>query len=103
MPGTALTLGTAKNLDQFRDLLALVCLVARRDGMFHAVTDMVAQYFVLDAIERRFHRIDLGDDVDAIAVFLQHFGNAAYLAFDAGEPFLAGCLAVRVHGAYIPP
>ena len=52
-----------------------------------AMRDVVAQDFLLDAAQRRAHRADLRDDVDAVAVVLDHAREAAHLALDAVEPF----------------
>src|SRR5882672_5522718 len=41
-------------------------------------------------------------DVDAVAVLVDHARDAAHLAFDAAQPFRAGCLDVVSHAGYIP-
>ena len=48
--------------------------------------DVFAQDFLLGAPQRRTHGADLRDDVDAIAVVLDHAGKPAHLAFDPVEP-----------------
>jgi hypothetical protein len=48
-----LALRPAEHIHQLRDLPALIGLVAARNRVFDAVTDMVAQDFLLDALERR--------------------------------------------------
>src|SRR6202011_5968591 len=48
------------------------------------------------------HRRNLRDDIDAVTVVVDHFGQAADLAFDPAQPFLTGCLDVFSHGPYIP-
>src|SRR5438045_9061313 len=63
---------------------------------------MISEHFFLDAAERGAHRRDLRDDIDAIAVLVDHFGQAANLALDPAQAFLAGCLDVFSHMAYIP-
>ena len=68
-----------------------------------AMRDVVAQDFLLDAAQRGAHRADLRDDVDAVALVLDHAGEAAHLALDAFEPSERWCLAVLGHAAYIPP
>jgi len=67
------------------------------------VGDVVAQNFLLDPPQRRPHRADLRDDVDAVAVVLDHAGETAHLALDAAQSFDGRSLAVPGHGRYIPP
>ena len=49
-------------------------------------------------VERRLHGVDLGQDVDAVAVFLDHPGQASDLAFDAVEPCQHRSFGIRLHG-----
>ena len=49
--------------------------------------DVVAEDFLLGATQRRPDRRDLRDHVDAIAVFLDHAGESADLAFDPVADF----------------
>src|SRR5580693_5736398 len=65
--------------------------------------DMIAQDFLLGAPQRRAHGRDLRDDVDAIAVVLDHAAEAADLALDAFEPLESGRLDIAAHGLYVPP
>jgi hypothetical protein len=64
---------------------------------------VIPQDLLLDAAKRRPHGRDLGDDVDAVAVLVDHLGEAADLALDPAETLLTGCLDVFSHAAYIPP
>jgi P-type Cu+ transporter len=41
---------------------------------------------LLDLVERRLNRAYLGEDVDAVAIFLDHAADSADLAFDATQP-----------------
>src|SRR5262245_137631 len=70
--------------------------------MLDAMRDMIAQNFLLDAAQRRAHRGDLRDDVDAVAVLVDHLRQAADLALDPAQALLQGCLDVLPHAAYIP-
>ena len=45
--------------------------------------DVVLEDLLLGAAQSRPHRRDLGDDVDAVAVVLDHAGEPAHLALDA--------------------
>jgi hypothetical protein len=48
-PRQSLTMAAAKNVDEFSDFLALVGLVAGGDGVFDAMTDVIAQNLFFDA------------------------------------------------------
>jgi len=63
---------------------------------------VIPEHFFLDAAERGAHGRDLRDDIDAITILVNHFGQAANLALDPAQAFLAGCLDVFSHAAYIP-
>jgi len=67
-----------------------------------AMRDMLAQNFLLDAAKRRAHRADLRDDVDAIAVVIDHARKPAHLTLDAAQPLHRRRLAVLLHDRYIP-
>jgi hypothetical protein len=99
----ALAAGAAEHLHQLTNLLALIGLVAGLDSVFHATGNVSAQEFFLDARQGGANSRDLRHDVDAIAVFIDHFCKAANLTFNAVDaPFTAG-LDVLKHGVYIPP
>src|SRR5215475_2408733 len=97
-----LSVRAADYIHQFRDLFPLIGLVAAGNGVLDAMSDMIAQHLLLDAAERGAHRGDLRDDVDAVAVLVDHFRQAPNLAFDPAEPLLNRCLDVLSHVAYIP-
>jgi hypothetical protein len=59
--------------------------------------DMVAEHLLLDLAERGAHRPDLRDDVYAVAVVLDHAGDAADLAADAVEAAEHRCLGFGLH------
>ncbi len=67
-----------------------------------AMPNVAIQEAEPDFVERRSDRIDLGEDVDAIAVLLDHAREAAHLALDPAQSFGAGCLDVVSHDRYIP-
>nr|BCF31651.1 hypothetical protein XF15B_07220 [Bradyrhizobium diazoefficiens] len=64
--------------------------------------DVVLQDLLLDPAQRGAHRRDLRHDVDAVAVFLYHFRQAANLALDPAETFSDRCLDVLAHAVYVP-
>jgi len=65
--------------------------------------DVILQHLFLDAAKRGADGGDLGDDIDAVAVVLDHAGEPAHLAFDPAQALPAGSLDVFSHPAYIPP
>jgi YHS domain-containing protein len=87
---------------QFRYLFPLIGLVAACDRVFDAMGQVVSEHFFLDAPKRGPDRQDLGDNIDAIAVLVDHFGQAANLALDPAQAFSTGRLDVFSHDVYIP-
>ena len=89
--GTAVSaLGAADHVHQLADLATLLGLVAGTDGVFDAVGDVVTQHLLLNPAQRRSGCRDLGHDVDAIAIFLDHHGETANLPLDTFEAFQTG-------------
>jgi hypothetical protein len=87
---------------QFGYFLALIGLVAACDRVFDAMRHVILQHFFLHAPKRGSDRRYLGDDIDAVAVFVHHLGQTAHLTLDAAQAFLARRLDVFSHTAYIP-
>src|ERR1700723_2664889 len=96
-------LGAADHIHQFSNLAALIGLVAGHDSVLDAMGDMVAQDLLLNTAQCRFRRRDLGDDVDTIAIVLDHARKPADLALDSFQPFQAGRLDLLAHRPHIPP
>ena len=101
-PERLLPVGAADDIHQLRDLAPLIDLVTGSDRMLDAMSDVVAQNLLLGASQCRAHGGDLGDNVNAVAVILDHAGEAADLAFDPAEPSKAGVLDLAFHAVYIP-
>jgi hypothetical protein len=80
-----LPVGSANDVHQIGNLLTLIGLVAAGDRPFDAMRHVIPQHFFLDAAERGAHRRDLRDNVDAIAVLVDHFGQAANLTLDPAQ------------------
>jgi len=99
-PGLAV--GATDHRHQFCNLGPLVGLVAAGNGMLDTMRHMVFQDFFLDAAERGANRGDLRDDVNAVAVLINHLGEATNLPLDSAEALFTGCLDVFSHGTYIP-
>ena len=75
--------------------------VARGEGVGDAVVHVAVEDPEREALERGVDRGDLRQDVDAVAVVLQHPLDPAYLALDPMEPaderVLVGGVAVLGH------
>jgi hypothetical protein len=93
----ALSVAALENIYDFGDLPALILFVAAADRMFDAMAHMIAQDFLLRPPQRRPHRRNLRDDVDAVAALFHHAGQAAHLAFNAVEAFPDSGLGVVLH------
>jgi hypothetical protein len=77
--------GPSQRVDQLIHLAPLLATVTACDCMLDTVADMVLEDFLLNPPQRGAHRGDLRDDVDAIAVTLDHASDPAHLALDAAE------------------
>ena len=97
-----LPIGSTNDSHEFRYLFPLIDLVAARDRMLDAMRHVIPEHFFLDTPERGPDRRDLGNDIDAIAVLLDHPGQTPNLTLDPAEALLTGCLDVFSHGTYIP-
>lgn len=100
---TPLPIHPTDNFHQFRDLPALIGPVAAVDRVFHAVRHVILKDFFFDATQCGAHRRDLSDDINAVAIVIDHLREPANLTFDAVQAFLTGCLDVLSHDPYIPP
>ena len=98
----ALAVAAREDVDQFADLPALLAFVAGGDRVLDAMGDVIGQDLILGAAQRGAHRRELGDDVDAIAVVLDHAREPAHLALDPLEPFEYRRLGIGLHAGYIP-
>ena len=92
-------------LDSIVQLPNLLGAAARPDRLGHAVLRVVGEELKRNALERRPGRVDLGEDVDAVPVLLNHLLNPAHLTLDAPKPRLDSLLILGVtwHLANIPP
>ncbi len=91
-----------QDVDEFADLAPLLGLIAGRDGVLDAVRNVVGEDFFLGATQSGARRRELGHDVDAKAVVLDHARKPAHLALDPLEAFHHRCLGIRSHARYIP-
>lgn len=68
-----------------RQLATLLHFVAAVDRLVDAMGDVIAEDLLLDPAERRPDRGNLSDDIDAVAIRLDHAGDAADLTADTVE------------------
>ena len=93
----ALAGSVLENVEQFGDFSALVVLITAQDRIFDVMFHMVLENLILDLPDGRGDRADLGQDVDAVALVLDHAGDAANLAFDTVQPGQAGFMGRVLH------
>src|SRR5215831_10795010 len=91
------------HVHQFGDLAPLIDLVAAPDRVIDTMRHMIAQDFFFGTPERGADCTDLRHDVDAIALVLNHAGEAPHLTFNTIESLERCRLAVLCHAVYIPP
>src|SRR5690348_10014379 len=75
----------AEQVHQFGKFDPRLLWITAFDGIGHAMIGMGLQQFILDLAQRGLDGLDLRQDVDAIAIFLDHAGDTADLALDAGK------------------
>lgn len=95
--GGGLTPASVEYLDQFVDLRLAVAGRSGVEGMCHAMPQVIAKRLLLHLVEGRPHCPHLSQDINAVAVFLDHAGNASHLALDTAEPSELGFLDFGVH------
>ena len=72
--------------------------IARRERTRDAVVHVVVEDLESEALERRVHRSDLREHVDAVAVVLDHPLDAAHLTLDPVEPANERFLVLGIAG-----
>lgn len=98
----ALLFAAAEQFDQFRRLLALLGDIAGDDRVFDAMVEMVLQEVRFHARERGANGAQLREDIEAIALVLDHLRDTAHLPFDAAQA-IDQVRSVMHAAAYIPP
>ena len=93
-------------VDQFEQLFVHgfgLFLLATSQSFGGAMVQMILHQIASDAAERFLDGGDLRDDVGAVAVFFDHFLQAADLAFDAAETLAIGFLEGGIYpGGFAP-
>ena len=80
-------IASCQDVHQFRDLTALLLLVAARDRMFDAMGNVIPQNLLLDFPQSGTNCGNLRYDVDAVTVLSKHFRKSTDLTFDAAKAF----------------
>ena len=88
---------SAEDLDEFRDLFPLTGFVACGYRMLYAMGDVIAQDFLFDTSQSRARGRNLRDEVNAIAILVDHLRKTANLAFNAIEASFTRTLDVLAH------
>src|SRR5262252_3897109 len=102
---TGIGLALHQALDGLVELPDLLGRLARADRLGYAVLGVIGEQLEGDALEGGPCGIYLGQDVDAVAVVIQHLLDTSDLAFDPSEPGLDAVLILRVTwhiGHYTP-
>src|SRR5258706_2120603 len=106
---TARTLGSwelagspLEKFDQFGGLPALVEDISAGQGVLDAVVEVILENLVLDLGQRRLGRLQLGEDVDAVAIFLHHPRDAADLTLDPAQAVEEFGLVLPSHAELLP-
>src|SRR6185437_5895198 len=90
--------GTNQPRDRGRGLveLGLRVVAALGDGTRDAVTQVLVEQIQDDRTQGAVDGADLGEDIDAVLVLLDHPGDAAHLALDAPQPLGVVVLLLRI-------
>ncbi len=93
-------------VDQFEKLVVhgfCLCFFSALEGLGGTMAEMILHQVARYAAQRFLNGSDLGDDVRAIAVSLDHFLQATDLPFDAAEAILICFLQARVYAYGLAP
>ena len=90
-------------IDQFCDLLPLPLDIATGEGIGNAMRHVTAQNFGFHLMQRGTDRIDLRQDVDAVAVYLHHPVKTPNLAFDPLQASQDRLFCCAVHACLYTP
>jgi len=81
-----LTRRPREQIDQFARFAALFRRVAADDCSLDAVMEMIREHFLFDADKGGPNCLQLVQDVNAVAVVLDHAGDPPHLTFDTVQP-----------------
>ncbi len=92
-----------ENVEQFLDFRARLSWIPAADCVENTVLDVLAQDVLFDPAQRCPRGSKLGEDIDAVAVVLDHLGDASDLTLDAAEACeLAGVVGMLHGSIHIP-
>ena len=87
----------AKGINQLAHLGALLGLIPGHNGMLDAMANMILDNSIFDFGQRGAYGGNLGDNVDAISISLDHARNTADLTLNAAQAFQAGTFCLADH------
>jgi hypothetical protein len=93
----SLSICAADDGHEFLDLPSLLGFAARGDRVLDAMADVIPQDLFLETPQGGSHSRNLGDDIDAIPVVLDHARKPSHLTLDASEAFGACRLDIASH------
>ena len=102
MAVAALLASALEQINEFGKLLFLLGLVTACDGFGDAAGGVILQHLAFDLGKSRPDRGDLVQDIDAVAIVLDHLRNAANLPGDAVQSLYLSITAHIVRPVEIP-
>jgi len=99
---TVLRLRTRNDVHQLGYLLSLINFISRSERVLDTIRHMIPKDLFLDTPQSSADRHNLGYDIDAISVLLNHAGNTADLTFDPAQSFRARGFDFLAHTSLYP-
>jgi hypothetical protein len=81
------SLATRDDINQLGDFAALLALVAGRDRILDAMRRMVGENFLFGSPQCSAYGRKLRDNIDAIAILIDHARKPAHLSLDPPQAF----------------
>jgi hypothetical protein len=91
-----------QDLEELVDLLASGAGIAAGDSVLDAMGDVIAQQHVLDSSQGGSHGMQLPQNLEAIAILLDHPADPANLALDPAEAPGTGRFCAGLHLVTLP-
>lgn len=85
-----LTASALEQVYKFVELGPLFGFVSTGNGFGHTAGGMLLQDFAFRFRQGRLHGLDLGEDIDAVAIILHHLRDSANLPFDPAKAIANG-------------
>jgi|GEM_PF-5651814 len=94
--------GAIEDAYQLFNLPFAFFLITGSNRISDAVAHVILEHETLHARQRSTRGLNLGDDVDAIAVVVNHAHQATHLPLDTGKPCTRALPGFWCHGLTIP-